>query len=179
MTERSSRPGDGDADKWVALLAAGGEGTPAGRDLPAGWQDDPPTPTSEASTAPDDTQGATALLDLVSAVDHLRRGIRPGLTVWDAVEEALRWWIADHNGQRHGAPDQTEPRWNDPDPLLSTLRALDVATTTDPDDSRPVAPILTDAVTTWTQTHADAYNAGYAWPHPASRRQFPPGTVQQ
>ena len=35
-------------------------------------------------------QGGTWLLDLVSAVDHLRRGYRPGLTVWDALAEARR-----------------------------------------------------------------------------------------
>mgnify|MGYP006883575816 CR=1 FL=1 len=30
-------------------------------------------------------------LDVVSAVDYLSRGHRPGLTVYDALEEALRW----------------------------------------------------------------------------------------
>ena len=34
-------------------------------------------------------EGGTWLLDLVSAVDHLRRGYRPGFTVWDALAEAI------------------------------------------------------------------------------------------
>ena len=33
-------------------------------------------------------EGGTWLLDLVAAVDHLRRGHRPGITVWEALEEA-------------------------------------------------------------------------------------------
>jgi hypothetical protein len=35
-------------------------------------------------------EGGTWLLDVVAAVDHLGRGHRPGFTVWDALEEALR-----------------------------------------------------------------------------------------
>ena len=30
--------------------------------------------------------GGTWLLELVSAVDYMRRGIRPGLNVWDAIK---------------------------------------------------------------------------------------------
>ena len=29
--------------------------------------------------------GGTWLLDLVATVDHLRRGVRPDITVWDAI----------------------------------------------------------------------------------------------
>ena len=36
-------------------------------------------------------EGGTWLLDLVSAVDHLRRGYRPGFTVWDALAVAIEW----------------------------------------------------------------------------------------
>ena len=31
-------------------------------------------------------EGGTWLLDLVAAVDYLRRGIRPDITVWDALD---------------------------------------------------------------------------------------------
>ena len=53
------------------------------------------------NTAPTDpitdelAEGGTWLLDLVAAVDYLRRGIRPGITVWDALGESLRWLLAD------------------------------------------------------------------------------------
>ena len=39
-------------------------------------------------------------LDVVSAVDYLSRGHRPGLTVYDALEEALRWHIARSQARR-------------------------------------------------------------------------------
>ena len=58
-------------------------------------------------------EGGTWLLDLVAAVDHLRRGHRPGLTVWDALEEALRWTTSDDDAA-----------WDTPDPLAATLRQL-------------------------------------------------------
>ena len=42
-----------------------------------------PDPDTHGSEPLD--EGGTWLLDLVSAVDHLRRGYRPGFTVWEAL----------------------------------------------------------------------------------------------
>ena len=56
-------------------------------------------------------EGGTWLCDLVAAVDHLRRGLRPGITVWDAIEEALRWHTPTTDES-----DGTEPAWGGPDP---------------------------------------------------------------
>lgn len=107
--------------------------------------------------------GGTWLLDLVAAVDHLRRGIRPGITVWHAIEEALRWHTA--GTDRH---DLVEPPWNDPDPLRSTLvRCLDHAT-------RPASVEAQIAVRRWVLAMAARYNDGHQWPHPVPRRSFPP-----
>src|SRR5688572_19834970 len=50
------------------------------------------------------TEGGPLLLDVVSVVDHMRRGVRPGFTVWIAIEEALRWWIDEHHASAEGAP---------------------------------------------------------------------------
>jgi hypothetical protein len=97
--------------------------------------------------------GGTWLLDLVAAVDHLRRGLRPGLTIWDALEEALR---------------AGEPDWDDPEPLRTALANLLDRT------SGPIDLQLQDAVRSWVLVAADRYNAGHHWPHPASRRSFPP-----
>ena len=49
-------------------------------------------------------EGGNWLLDLVSAVDHLRRGYRPGFTVWDALAEAIDWFAttAADNGSPAG-----------------------------------------------------------------------------
>ncbi len=84
-------------------------------------------------------EGGTWLLDLVSAVDHLRRGYRPGLTVWDALVEARSDEIRS-GGDVDELPAERQQR----------------------------------AVRRWVLTMADRYNAGHHWPHPTSRRAFPP-----
>lgn len=101
----------------------------------------------------DVADGATWLLDLVAAVDYLRRGIRPALTVWDALAEALR---------------TGEPDWDDPDPLRSALTdMLDSPTTT-------VDMEVQAGIRRWVIAAADRYNQGHHWPHPTARRGFPP-----
>ncbi len=120
--------------------------------------------TTHPFTSPDElgeplAEGGTWLLDLVAAVDHLRRGHRPGLTVWDALEEALRWRLPRVD---------TEPSWDEPDPLADTLRDfLDHGGT-------PVAHEVQAAVRDWVTAAADRYNRGCCWPHPRPRRGFPP-----
>ncbi len=113
-------------------------------------------PPDDADHEPPE-EGGTWLLDLVAAVDHLRRGQRPGLTVWDAIGEALR--TAEHD-------------WDDPDPLRSALTALLDRTTAAVDVEIQVA------VRRWVLAAADRYNNGYHWPHPAPRRGFPPPILE-
>jgi hypothetical protein len=100
--------------------------------------------------------GGTWLLDLVAAVDHLRRGLRPGLTVWDAIDEALRIG---------------EPEWDSPDPLRGTLATLLDRT------AGPLDVEIQAAVRRWVLAAAARYNNGQHWPHPAPRRGFPPPNV--
>lgn len=108
-------------------------------------------------------EGGTWLLDLVAAVDHLRRGIRPGITVWDAIEEAFRWHTPSTDGL-----DPPEPNWDDPDPLRGTLtRFLD-------DTTGPTSVDAQIAVRHWILATAARYNDGHHWPHPTPRRTFPP-----
>lgn len=106
------------------------------------------------------SEGGTWLLDLVAAVDHLRRGHRPGLTVWDALEEALRSTTSDD-----------DPAWDSPDPLAATLRQL-----LDQSDT-PLADRMQGAVRRWVIAMAGRYNNGQHWPHPTPRRGFPPPTL--
>lgn len=107
--------------------------------------------------------GGTWLLDLVAAVDHLRRGVRPDITVWDAIEEALRWHTPSADGQ---LPD--EPGWGDPNPLRTTLiRFLQHAT-------GPASAEAQVAVRHWIVAMAARYNDGHHWPHPVPRRSYPP-----
>lgn len=117
-------------------------------------------------THPDDaieglTEGGTWLLDLVSAVDHLRRGHRPGLTVWDALAEALDTYVN----------DDSHPGDASEDTLGSELRRL-----ADSTDIHTAAPIQA-ALRHWVTTMADRYNDGRHWPHPAPRRGFPPPAI--
>ena len=108
-------------------------------------------------------EGGTWLLDLVAAVDHLRRGLRPGITVWDALEEALRWRTPDTDGD-----EPVEPAWDDADPLRSTVgRFLDRA-------SGLTSVEAQTAVRYWVLAMAARYNDGHHWPHPTPRRSFPP-----
>lgn len=88
-------------------------------------------------------EGGTWLLDLVSAVDHLRRGYRPGFTVWDALAEAL----SSNDWPAAAGIAETIP----PDRHTETQRA----------------------VRRWVTVMAERYNAGRHWPHPAPRRLFP------
>jgi hypothetical protein len=120
-----------------------------------------PQPDTEALS-----DGGTWLCDLVAAVDHLRRGIRPGLTVWDALEEALRWHLADS-----ADTDATEPHWDDPDPLRTTMRRfLD-------DGTEPSAEQAQAAVRRWVLVMSAQYNDAHHWPHPTPRRSFPPPLI--
>ena len=112
--------------------------------------------TSEELEGDDPADGATWLLDLVAAVDHLRRGIRPSLTVWDALEEALR---------------TDEPDWDDPDPLRTTLHEFLVRT------RRPADLDLQTGIRRWVLAAADHFNDGHHWPHPAARRGFPSPSI--
>ena len=113
--------------------------------------------TSEELEGDDPAHGATWLLDLVAAVDHLRRGLRPGLTVWDALEEALR---------------TDEPDWDDPDPLRTTLHEFLTRTSGSADLE------LQAGVRRWVLATAQRFNDGHHWPHPSARRGFPAPSIQ-
>ena len=100
-------------------------------------------------------EGGTWLLDLVSAVDHLRRGYRPGFTVWDALAEAVEW--AAPTTADDGAPTEDFGR-------VLMARPADHET-------------LQRAVRVWVLVMADRYNSGHHWPLPESRRRYPPPLV--
>jgi hypothetical protein len=104
-------------------------------------------------------EGGTWLLDLVSAVDHLRRGYRPGFTVWDALTEAVAW-IEDETGI-----DIDEGK-------STTTSAVGLAAASGDQQA------LQRAVRWWVVVMAERYNAGYQWPHPTPRRLVPPRRIR-
>jgi hypothetical protein len=113
----------------------------------------PFTDPDAVAAVEDLAEGGTWLLDLVSAVDHLRKGLRPGLTVWDAITDAIR------DG---GDPSTTGDR--PPTGLVDDLRTAGFPTT---------AGEAQAAVRRWVTTMAARYNNGHHWPHPLPRRGFP------
>jgi hypothetical protein len=113
------------------------------------------TPDSHTHGSEPLDEGGTWLLDLVSAVDHLRRGFRPGFTVWDALAEAVEWsaLTTTEDGPRpRGFGDVLTARPADHEALQRAVRA-------------------------WVLVKGDRYNAGHHWPHPTPRRHYPPARV--
>lgn len=107
-------------------------------------------------------------LDVISAVDYLSRGPRPGLTVYDALEEALRWHTASLIA---GIDDVLAGRtvgqlpWNDPDPLRTALDAL--VTHQPAADGGPTSDhSIHSALRAWADQMAAEYNDGHRWGSP-------------
>ena len=92
---------------------------------------------SENATMTQEVDISGALLDLVAATDYLSTTHRLGLTVWEAVEEALRWWTTDRVTSPGELPDSdfADLPWpDDPDPLRPQSAACS------PPPAPPTAP---------------------------------------
>lgn len=108
-------------------------------------------------------------LDVVSAVDYLSKGHRPDLTVYDAMEEALRWHInalvAGHGELVDAVQDRDLP-WNDPDALRTALEQLTQQHHSPDDEQSTSAIMIHTALVFWVQHMADLYNDGGRWASP-------------
>lgn len=113
--------------------------------------------------------GGTHLLDLVAAVDFLRRGDRIGLTVWEALEEAVRWWVAERVSAIDGVPDPevADLPWADDEAFHHALNGLLAAAQLQPPLSVDLA--CQQAVRRWTATMSSRHNSGDPWQHPSCR----------
>jgi hypothetical protein len=115
-------------------------------------------------------------LDVVSAVDYLSRGHRHGLTVYDAIEEALRWHTATLIA---GADDAlaaaaaSELPWDDPDPLRTALEHLVLHHPPAIDDESATPHTIHAALKVWVDRMADQYNDGRHWAHLRPARTTP------
>lgn len=111
-------------------------------------------------------------LDVISAVDYLSRGARPGLTVYDALEEALRWHtaalIADIDDEVAARAVAQLP-WDDPDPLRTALDSL-FGHGPGADGGGTCDQTLHCALETWSDQMADEYNDGHRWVSPIRLR---------
>lgn len=99
----------------------------------------------DSGGAPTD-DGIALLAELVAAVAWLRRGAMPGLTVWDAIEQAL---------QRHREQDDD---WNDADPLRSALFVTLASSV-----GQPAADALDHAIRAWLDTTSVMFNQSAPW----------------
>lgn len=103
-------------------------------------------------------------LRVVAAVDFLSRGHRPGFTVWDAVEEALRWYTAHlvaGDDDALAAMASAELPWDDPDPLRTALERLVAHQPPNGDGGGTSAEAVHAALIDWLRAMAHDYNDGH------------------
>jgi hypothetical protein len=115
--------------------------------IASGWQDD-----------------RRVWLEVVAAVDYLTDSHRPGLTVWDALDEAIRWWTAELVDPRDGFPGRrsVELPWSDPDPLRSSIEALlTVVPAAESLGAGTLGDVLAGAMAAWLVVMAEDFNEGH------------------
>jgi hypothetical protein len=100
--------------------------------------------------------------EVVSATDYLRELERPGFTVWDALDEAVRRWIVDHlsvDGDTETVPDLP---WDDPDPLRTVLgELLNIVPSAGAPGGHTLAAVLDAALLAWLVRTAHRINDGH------------------
>jgi hypothetical protein len=112
-------------------------------------------------------------LDVVSAVDYLSRGHRTGMTVYDALEEALRWHIGAlvaGDDEYRTVVERGELPWDDPDALRTALEQLVLHNPPADDEQSTTAYAFHCALAHWVRQMADQYNDSHTWAHPTSDR---------
>lgn len=108
-------------------------------------------------------------LEVVAAVDYLSRGHRPGFGVWDAVEEALRWYTAHlvaGDDDAMVAMAAAELPWDDPDPLRTALeRFVEHHSLASAAYEGTSAEVINAALVDWLVVTADRHNDGHRFAH--------------
>jgi hypothetical protein len=99
--------------------------------------------------------GGGLLLELVAAVDYLRRGVFPGFTVWDGIEQALRWHV------------NIEADFAESDPLARAIRVAIAQT------GQSSASALDAAIRAWIDSTSAVYNEGHRWRQPDETLDLP------
>lgn len=98
-------------------------------------------------------------LEVVAAVEYLGATHRPGLTVWDALAEAVRWWIEDEDSRAKAGRERYRLPWSDSDPMRTAmellLRTVPPAGTPDGHD---LPAVIDGALRSWLEGMAAAYN---------------------
>ncbi len=101
---------------------------------------------------------------VVSASSYLADLERPGFTPWDALDEAIRWWIHDRLSVEGEVDIGDDIPWDDPDPLRTTLQVLfDTAPSSGAVDGHELSTVLDAALRVWLVRTADQVNDGHAF----------------
>lgn len=121
----------------------------------------------------DHAEATDRFLEVVSAVEFLRRGDRRGLTLWAAIEEALRWWTAERVALIDGfcEPSLGAPTLGGSETLPATL--LRFVAVAGQDQPIHVHVAFQQALRRWAVTMAERHNGGHPWPPPAPRSLVP------
>lgn len=102
-----------------------------------------------------------AWIDVATAVEYLRATHRPGLTVWGALAEAVRWWIEGASWQADAGRGGGSLPWSDPDPLRTALESLlGVVGQAGTLDGRDLPTVMDGALCSWLDAMAEAFNDG-------------------
>lgn len=117
---------------------------------------------------PNDRRASTSetWLEVVAAVDYLSRGHRPGFGVWDAVEEALRWYTAHlvaGDDDALAASAAAELPWDDPDPLRTALELLVLHCPPAAEAEGTSSDAMHAALSDWLHEMAYEYNDGHCF----------------
>ena len=108
-------------------------------------------------------------LDVVSAVDYLSRGHRPGLTVYDALEEALRWhsaWPVAFHDEESLPSEATKLPWDDPDPLRTAVQQLVAANPPSAVQDATISTAVHHSLASWVRHMSATFNDDRQWAHP-------------
>ncbi len=106
-------------------------------------------------------------LEVVAAVQYLGTTHRPGLSVWDALAEAVRWWVEGTSSQGDPSRERCSLPWRDPDPLRSALESiLRVASPAGTLDGHGVPAVMDGALCNWLDAMATAFNDDRSFARP-------------
>jgi hypothetical protein len=112
-------------------------------------------------------------LDVVSAVGYLSQGHRPGLTVYDALEEALRWhvaWPGEFHDEDWTPSEATKLPWDDPDPLRTAVEQLVADSQPGDDHDATISSSIHRALALWVRHVSAIYNNDHQWASPQGQR---------
>ena len=97
----------------------------------------------------------------MAAAEYLCEFERPGFSVWDALDVAVRWWIFDRLSLDGEVDVGTDLPWDDPDPLRTTLTSLfETAASSGAVDGHDLSTVLDSALRTWLVRTRDRVNDG-------------------